>query len=216
VLDELPSLELAATAVAVVLALRALVLFRKVGLVRGRARVESARARDLIGVAILAAAVLYAIRVERASSWFLAAISLAILAQLLGFFLVTRRAGATVPPPSPREGLPAAAAAVASPSRPSSSADGPEIDFEEEDELSVCPSCGHGALIEIDEGSKLLAGLSAYTAVVAVICPSCGAISGHVEDPAKIPIDAAQGTTLRQGPNGSDQEALQEPAEHDG
>lgn len=214
-LDELPSLELAATAVALVLALRALVLWRKVGLVRGRARVESTRARDLIGVAILAAAVLYAVRVERASSWFLAAIGVAIVAQLVGFFLVTRRAGATLPPPGLREGSPAAAVAP-SPAGTGPSADGPEIDFEEDDELTVCPSCGHGALIEIDDGSKLLAGLSAYTAVVAVICPSCGALSGHVEDPAKIPIDAAQGTTLRQGPSGSDQEALQEPAEHDG
>lgn len=84
-LDELPSLEFAATAVAVVLALRSIMLWRKVGLVRGRTRIESARARDLIGLAILVGALVYAVRVERASTWFLIAVGVAVVAQLLGF-----------------------------------------------------------------------------------------------------------------------------------
>jgi hypothetical protein len=195
VLDELPSLEFAATAVAVVLALRSIVLWRKVGLVRGRTRVESARARDLIGLAILVGAVVYAVRVERASTWFLIAVGVAVVAQLLGFYW--RTAVGTVPGP----GTPTPAE--------------PEVDFEDE-ELLGCASCGHGTLIELDDDSPLLAGLSALTPVVASICPSCGALAGHVEDPAKIPIDAAHGTTRREGPSTAEHEALEEPTEHDG
>jgi hypothetical protein len=195
VLDELPSLEFAATAVAVVLSLRALVLWRRVGIMRGVARVESARARDLIGLVMLAGAVLYAIRVERASSWFLSAVAVAVVAQVLGFYW---RAAARAP----------SSAKVGS-------APDPEIELDDE-ELSGCPHCGHATLIELDESSRLLGALSALTPVVAVICPSCGTLSGHVEDPAKIPIDAAHGTTLREGPGTDDREALEEPTEHDG
>lgn len=194
-LDELPSLEFAATAVAVVLALRSIMLWRKVGLVRGRTRIESARARDLIGLAILVGALVYAVRVERASTWFLIAVGVAVVAQLLGFY--SRTALSTVPrpgPPSPAE---------------------PEVDFEDE-ELLGCASCGHATLIELSDDSPLLAGLSALTPVVASICPSCGALAGHVEDPTKIPIDAAHGTTLREGPSTAEHEALEEPTEHDG
>ncbi|HYJ11640.1 MAG TPA: hypothetical protein VEX18_21605, partial [Polyangiaceae bacterium] len=87
-LDELPSLELAATAVALVLSLRVFVLLgREKGLVRGRARVESARARDLVGLAILAGALVYAWRAGRATTWLLAASAIAIVAQLVGFYL---------------------------------------------------------------------------------------------------------------------------------
>ncbi len=51
-LDELPSLEIAATAVAIVLSLRALRLARSGPLDRRRARVENGRARDLGGLAV--------------------------------------------------------------------------------------------------------------------------------------------------------------------
>ncbi len=196
-LDELPSLEFAATAVAVVLTLRALVLWRKVGLVRGPARVESARARDLIGVAILAVALLYAVRVNRASTWFLAAIGLAIAAQLLGFFLrsTAKSAPLASAPPSPSA---------------------PTLDVDEEEDLTICPMCGHGTLIELEDPTPLLGGLSALTPVAAAICPACGALCGNVEDPSKVPIGAAHGTALRRGPSSADQEGLEEPAEHEG
>jgi hypothetical protein len=192
VLDELPSLEFAATAVAVVLSLRALVLWRRVGIMRGVSRVESARARDLIGLAILAGAVLYAIRIERASTWFLAAVGVAVAAQLLGFYL--RAAATTSSPASPGD---------------------PEVELED-DELRGCPSCGHATLIELDESSPLLSAFGALTPVVAIVCPSCGALSGHVDDPSRIPIDAAHGTSLREGPATVDREALEAPTEHDG
>jgi hypothetical protein len=195
VLDELPSLEFAATAVAVVLSLRALVLWRRVGVMRGVSRVESARARDLIGLAILAGAVLYAIRIERASTWFLAAVAVAVVAQVLGFYL---RAAAKAPSP----------AAGGAPGDP-------EVELED-DELRGCPSCGHATLIELDESSPLLSAFGALTPVIAIICPSCGALSGHVEDPSRIPIDAAHGTSLREGPATVDREALEAPTEHDG
>lgn len=195
-LDELPSLEFAATAVAVVLSLRALVLWRRVGIVRGVSRVESARARDLVGLAILAGAVLYAIRIERASTWFLTAVGVAVAAQLLGFYL---RAAAT---------------ASSSPAPPGSPGD-PEVELED-DELRGCPSCGHATLIELDESSPLLSAFGALTPVIAIVCPSCGALSGHVEDPSRIPIDAAHGTSLREGPATVDREALEAPTEHDG
>ncbi len=194
-LDELPSLEFAATAVALVLGLRALVLWRKVGVLRGRKRVESARARDLIGLAILVGALVYAVRVERASTWFLIAVGIAVVALLLGFYW--RPGASTLAPPAA-----------------GSSAE-PEVDFEDE-ELLGCASCGHGTLIELDEGSPLLAGLSALTPVFASICPSCGALAGQVEDPSQIPIDAAHGTTRQEAPSTSDHEALEEPTEHDG
>jgi hypothetical protein len=199
VLDELPSLEFAATAVALVLGLRALVLWRKVGLVRGKTRVESARARDLIGLAILVGALVYAVRMERATTWFLVAVGIAVVALLLGFYWRAAVGAATKPGDSAR----------------SDAAAEPEIDFEDE-ELLGCASCGHGTLIELDESSPLLAGLSALTPVFASVCPSCGALAGQVEDPAKIPIDAAHGTTRREGPSTSDHEALEEPTEHDG
>lgn len=193
-LDELPSLEFAATAVAVVLSLRVLVLWRRVGVMRSVSRVESARARDLIGLVILAGAVLYAIRIERASTWFLTAVAVAVVAQMLGFYL---RAAAKVPVPK------------------SGAVSEPEVELDEE-ELTGCPNCGHATLIELDESSPLLSALGTFTPVIAIICPSCGALSGHVEDPNRIPIDAAHGTSLREGPATDEREALEAPTEHDG
>lgn len=197
-LDELPTLEFAATAVAVVLVLRAARLGAGSQLVRGRSRLESARARDLIGLAILAGAIVYALRIGRASIWFLVAIGVAVAAQLASFYL------------RPRAEPPVASA------RPPSLHDGPELEFEEEDEPYACPQCAHGTLIEIDEPSQLLAGLRALTPLSAFVCPSCGALSGQVDDPARIPIGSQHGTSLRQSPSGDDQEALEDPAEHDG
>lgn len=193
-LDELPSLEFAATAVALVLVLRAALLSRGGGgLLRRRARIDSGRARDLVGVAIIAGALLYALRVQRASTWFLIACGIAIVAQLVGFYFRTAAH------------LRAAA--------------GPSVEIEEggdEDELLGCPSCGNATLIELEEPGRLLGGLNALTPVTAVICPSCGALSGQVEEPSKIPIDEAHGTSLRKTPSEGDDEALEEPTEHDG
>jgi hypothetical protein len=191
VLDE-PSLEFAATAVAVVLVLRAIVLSRGgSGLLRRRTRVESARARDLIGLVLLAGAALYVWRAQHASTWFLAASGVALLALLIGLYL---RATART-----RE------------------APGPSIEIEEDEEdVVACPICGHGTLIELDDSNRLLGGLSQLTPVVAAVCPACGALSGQVEDPSKIPIGDAHGTSLRKRPNDGDQEALEEAAEHDG
>jgi hypothetical protein len=195
VLDELPSLEFAATGVALVLAWRALVLARGgVGLSRRRRRIESARARDLIGLIILGGAALYALRVQRASTWFLVASGVAVVALLVGFYF---RAAAN-------------ARATAGPTLEF------DEDFDPDEELFACPSCGHGTLIELDDPTLLLAGLNQLTPVTAAVCPHCGALSGHVEDPAKIPIGPAHGTTLRQSLSGEDQEALEEPTEHDG
>ena len=199
VLDELPSLEFAATAVALVLVLRAAQLSGGgAGLLRRRRRSDS-RARDLVGIVIIAGAALYALRVERASTWFLAACGVAIVAQLVSFYLRTA----------------ARARAAAEPSIEISS-DSSDEDSGDEDELYGCPSCGHGTLIELDDTTRLLGGLSQLTPVTAVVCPRCGALSGQVEDPAKIPVGEAHGTSLRKSPIGDDDEALQEPTEHDG
>jgi hypothetical protein len=196
VLDELPSLEIAATAVAIVLSLRALRLSRSVALDRRRSRIESGRARDLVGLAILAGALVYALGVAHASTWFLVASGVAIAAQVCGFYLRARPA-AGEPKPAP-----------ATPS-------GPELEVEDED-LYACPQCGHGTLIEIDDPAALLGGLNQITPVSAVICPSCGALSGQVDDPALIPIGAEHGTSRRQSPSSEDHEALEEPREHEG
>jgi hypothetical protein len=194
VLDELPSLEFAATAVALVLVLRAALLSRGgAGLSRRRTRAESGRARDLVGIAILVAAVLYALRVQRASTWFLVAAGIAIVAQVAGFYFRT-----------------AAQARAAA---------GPSIEVDEtgeEEELHGCPMCGHGTLIDLDDPARLLGGLNALSQVTAAVCPHCGALSGQVDDPAAIPIGIEHGTSLRQSPSGADAEALEEPAEHDG
>lgn len=198
VLDELPSLEFAATAVAVVLLLRAIRLGTGAALVSRRSRVESARARDLVGVAILVGALVYAFRIGRASTWFLVATSIAIAAQLLGFYLRNRGAAAAVS------------------ARPPSLHDDPELEIDEEEDVYACPQCGHGTLLELTDPARLLGGLSALTPVVAFVCPSCGALTGQVEDPARIPIGSQHGTSLRQSPSTEDQEALEEPAEHDG
>jgi len=200
VLDELPSMEFAATGVALVLSWRALVLSRGgSGLLQRRRRVESARARDLIGLVILAGAVLYAIRAQRASTWFLTASGVAIVAQLVGFYF--------------RAAAKSEAAGAADPSiELDSSIDNDLYD----DDLHACPSCGHGALIGLDDTARLLGGLSQLTPVTAWVCPHCGTLSGHVDDPAKIPIGDEHGTTLRQSLSGEDQEALEEPTEHDG
>jgi ribosomal protein S27AE len=194
VLDELPSLEFAATAVALVLVLRAALLSRGgAGLLRRRTRVESGRARDLVGIAIMVAAVLYALRVQRASTWFLAAAAIAIVAQLAGFYF-------------------RAAARARASAGPSVEID----DMGEEEELHGCPMCGHGTLIDLDDAARLLGGLDALTPVTAAVCPNCGALSGQVDDPAAIPIGVEHGTSLRQSPSGEDAEALEEPTEHDG
>jgi len=195
VLDELPSLELSATAVALALVLRVIALLRRegAGLVRARARVESARARDLIGLAILAGAVVYAVRAGRASTWFLAAVAVAGVAQLCGFYL---RAAAR--------------------RRKADTASDVEREDEAEPDDEACPVCGHTELIELVDAPRLLGGLNQLTPVSAVVCPACGALTGEVEDAAKIPIGPEHGTALRKGPGSEVQEALEEPAEHDG
>jgi len=198
VLDELPSLEFAASAVAVVLTLRVLRLQSSAPLDQRRARVESGRARDLIGLTILAGAIVYAFSAGRASTWFLVASGVAIAAQLAGFFLRAR-----APAGRPSAGQLQVAASA------------PELEIEDE-ELFACPQCGHGTLIELDDPEPLLGALNQLTPVVAVICPSCGALSGQVDDPAKIPIGAGHGTVLRQSPSSEDHEALEEPTEHEG
>lgn len=197
-LDELPSLEFAATGVALVLVWRAVVLSRGgAGLLRKRRRVDSARGRDLVGLMILAGAVLYAWRAQRASTWFLTASGIAILAQLAGFYFRSA----------------ARAEAAADPSIELDSSIDNELD---DGDLQACPSCGHAALIGLDDTARLLGGLSQLTAVTAWVCPHCGSLSGHVDDPARIPIGEQHGTSLRQSLSGENQEALEEPAEHDG
>jgi predicted RNA-binding Zn-ribbon protein involved in translation (DUF1610 family) len=198
VLDELPSLELAATAVAAVLVLRAVRLGGGGEPAGRRSRAESARARDLIGLAILAGAIAYAFGVGRASLWFLVAIGVAIAAQLASFYL---RARGEPPPTSPRL---------------QSAHDDPELEVDDEDEPWACPQCGHGTLVELEDTALLLAGLQALTPVVAFVCPSCGALSGQVEAPERIPVGEGHGTRLRQSPSGEDEEALEEPREHEG
>jgi hypothetical protein len=197
-LDELPSLELAATAVALVLSLRVFVLLgREKGLVRGRARVESARARDLVGLAILAGAVVYAWRAGRATTWLLAASAIAIVAQLVGFYL---RSSAAKP-----------AGAAGGQLSPSSEPDGDDDD----DGDDRCPNCGNAALVELVDADRLLGGLNALTPVSAAVCPACGTLTGQVEDASRIPVGAEHGTALRQA-SGAEPEPLEVPAEHDG
>ncbi len=200
-LDELPSLEIAATAVAAMLVLRVVQLSNgDAGLLRRRARVESARARDLVGIALLAGAVLYAIRVQRASTWFLVASGLAIVAQLVGlYFRAAARARATAGPSIEIRG----------------EGEDEDEDEDEDDEPRGCPICGHGTLIELD-AARLLGGLNQLAPVMAAVCPRCGALSGNVDDATKIPIGEAHGTTLRKSLSGADAEALEEPTEHDG
>jgi hypothetical protein len=195
VLDELPSLEFAATAVALVLVLRAALLSRAgAALFQRRARSDSGRARDLVGLMLIGGAVLYVIRVQRASTWFLVASGLAIVAQAVGFLL--RSATRTRASAGPTIEI-------------------AETDDGDDDELNGCPHCGHGTLIELDE-ARLLGGLSQLTPVTAAVCPRCGALSGQVEDPAKIPVGEGHGASLRKSLSGDDAEALEEPAEHDG
>ena len=198
-LDELPSLELAATAVALVLSLRVFVLLgREKGLVRGRARVESARARDLVGLAILAGALVYAWRAGRATTWLLAASAIAIVAQLVGFYLRSsagKQAGAT------GEQL--------------SAGSEPDGDDDDDDGDERCPNCGNAALVELVDADRLLGGLNALTPVSAAVCPACGTLTGQVEDASRIPVGAEHGTALRQA-SGAEPEPLEVPAEHDG
>jgi hypothetical protein len=187
VLDELPSLELAASAVALVLVLRVLVLLRRgAGLSRGQARAESGRARDLIGLTVLAGALLYAVRVHHASTWLVVASGIAIVAQLVGFYLRST--------------------ARKSPARPA----------DEDDEPTTCPECGHGELIELVDTGKWLGGLSQATDVSALVCPNCGALSGQLEDPSRVPVGTEHGTALRRSAASGEQEALEEPTDHDG
>jgi hypothetical protein len=200
VLDELPSLEFAATAVALVLVLRAALLSRAgAALFQRRARNDSGRARDLVGLMLIGGAVLYVIRAQRASTWFLAASGVAILAQVTGFVLrsLARRR------------------ATAGPSIEVDEADDDDDDGDG-DALNGCPSCGHGTLIELEDTARLLGGLSQFSPVTATVCPQCGALYGQVEDPSKIPIGDGHGTSLRKSPSGEDAEALEEPTEHHG
>ena len=209
VLDELPSLELAATAVALVLVLRAASLSAGgAGLLRRTRRVESGRARDLVGIAIIVGSMVYAIRVERASTWFLAACSLAVVAQLVGFYFrnVKQAQASAAPTTQPAADRTANGAAD----------DSDDDDDDDDDDDNGCPNCGHATLIEFADTTRLLGGLSALTPVTAAVCPQCGALSGQVEDPGKIPVGDAHGTRLQKSPSGDDAEALQDPTEHDG
>ena len=197
-LDELPSLEFAATAVALVLVLRAAQLADGGARLLRRRRRGDSRARDLVGIAIIAGAALYAVRVQRASTWFLAACGVAIVAQLVGLYFRTAARARAAAEPSLEIG------------------NGADDGSDDDDELYGCPSCGHGTLIDLDDTARLLGGLSQLTSVTAVVCPNCGALSGQVEDPAKIPIGEEHGTSLRKSPSGDDAQALQDPTEHDG
>lgn len=200
-LDELPTLELAATAVALVLSLRVLVLLgREKGLVRGRARVESARARDLVGLAILAGALVYAWRAGRATTWLLAASAIAIVAQLVGFYLRSAAGKQT--------------GAAGSQVSPGSELDGDDDDGDSDSD-ERCPNCGNAALVELVDADRLLGGLNALTPVSAAVCPACGTLTGQVEDASRIPVGAEHGTALRQA-SGAEPEPLEVPAEHDG
>lgn len=196
VLDELPSLEIVATAIFLLSTWRLLMLLRGgSGLLPRARRVESARARDIIGLLLLAGVLLYTWRVGRASLWLTLAAGGAIVAQLVGLYLRRARAAKT----STEQEAPAAA------------------DDDDDDDAPVgCPSCGHARLIELSETSPLLASLARLTAVTAAICPRCGALSGQVEDPTQIPIGPEHGTLVRQSPSSADLDALEEPAEHDG
>lgn len=206
-LDELPSLELAATAVALVLVLRAASLSGGgPGLLRRTSRVESGRARDLVGIAIIACAMIYAIRVERASTWFLVACSLAVVAQLVGFYF--RNVKQTRPAPAP--------SAQRQENGASTDQADDDDDGDDDDDDGGCPNCGHATLIELTDPARLLGGLHALSPVTAAVCPQCGALSGHIEAPGKIPLGDAHGTRLRKSPSGDDAEALQDPTEHDG
>lgn len=200
-LDELPTLELAATAVALVLSLRVLVLLgREKGLVRGRARVESARARDLVGLAILVGALVYAWRAGRATTWLLAASAIAIVAQLVGFYLRSAAGKQT--------------GAAGSQVSPGSELDGDDDDGDSDSD-ERCPNCGNAALVELVDADRLLGGLNALTPVSAAVCPACGTLTGQVEDASRIPVGAEHGTALRQA-SGAEPEPLEVPAEHDG
>lgn len=187
-LDELPTLEFAATAVALALSLRALILLGKSSkLVRGEARIESARARDLVGAAVLASAVVYAVRVERASTWFLVASAVALLAQLLGYYLRSRA-----------QKLPLARDARATPL--TRNADEEDDDDEEEDEdedANACPRCGGSDVVELTDSGRYLAGLSTLGRVSVEVCRTCGALSGQLENPGLLGVGAEHGTSSR-------------------
>lgn len=198
-LDELPTLELAATAVAVVLVLRAVRLGggNTDPRLRRRSSAETARARDLIGLSILVGAIAYAFGMGRASTWFLVAVGVAIAAQLASFYLRARAEPPLLRPPSLH--------------------DDPELEVdEEEDDVYACPQCGHGTLVELQDTARLLSGLQALTPVVAFVCPSCGALSGYVDEPERIAVGEPHGTRLRRSPSGEDDEALEDPTEHAG
>jgi hypothetical protein len=191
VLDEFPTLEFAATAVALVLLLRAAILLGKTSsLVGGEARIESARARDLVGAAVLASAVIYAVRVDRASTWFLIASGTALLAHCLGFYLRARARKLARRAPNPE--LPVTLSDLG---------DEDELDSDEEDDVedepAVCVRCGSSDALEVTDTTRYLGGLSALGPLSAVVCRNCGALSGQLEEPLLLGVGPEHGTRLR-------------------
>jgi hypothetical protein len=198
--DEFPSLEFAATAVALALGVRVLVLLgRGSKLVSGKERVERARARDLVGAALLVGAVLYVVRVGRASDWFLVAAGVALLAQMTGFLLSSRLSAPPVLSRSSESGR---------------AADVPALEVHAEEELEACASCGSLELVELEGGARWLGELAQYGVQNLTVCRNCGALSGDVERAGQLPLGAPHGTRLLHAK--SDAEALEEPEEHQG
>jgi len=89
------------------------------------------------------------------------------------------------------------------------------IDNELDDELHACPSCGHANLIKLDDTARLMGGLSELTPVTAW-CAPLRCAQRLRRRPRPIPVGQEHGTSLRQSLSGEDQEALEEPSEHDG
>ncbi len=165
-----------------------------------RARVQSARARDLLVALVMIGALFYAARAGMAQNpLFYGLASLGALLAASGFALrpglvalVERESGRLVE---------SALSAVGDPR---------ELGIE------PCPNCGGSETVIVDAARALGQASAKFGLTELRICRRCGYVQGSVAAPQAIPIGAEHGTSLSAAPTEASDEAAVEAPEHDG
>jgi hypothetical protein len=167
-----------------------------------RARVQSARARDLIVGVVLLGAVLYAASTDLGRPVFYA---LAGCGALLAFLGILLRAQLVKLVEKQSQSLIEAALATAEKGEKTRGVG-----------ADPCPSCGGAETIVVDAERALGERAVAFGLQELRVCRACGYLQGSVSDPSRIPLGPEYGTGLSASGVIPVDEAQAEATEHEG